>query len=143
VPVTHYPRTLATLAYATLAYATLTLACSHRPTEPDSNVPAFDHFSLVSGASAQGVVGSELDQPLIVRAYSATGIGAPGVAIKWSLDGGMETIQADTLTDANGMARARLKVGPTAGYYMIGVFANGDNHSSSIFFPVRAVSATN
>ena len=67
---------------------------------------------MVGGNAQSAKAGTELPQPLVVRATDASGRGVPNVLVAWTpSDGGSARPAAVTLTDAQGQASVRWKLG--------------------------------
>ncbi len=98
---TRFSRT-AHLLTATLALA-LGAACGGEPMGLD---PSQFELVTVSGAGQQGVAGTVLFDPLLVRVRSrSTAAPEPGVIVRWkSLQGSVTPTRATSGTDSQGLA---------------------------------------
>ena len=73
-------------------------------------------IQMLSGNDQEGVVGSQLPNPLMVEVLDARGRAVGGQAVAWSVvSGGGTLTPAVSTTNANGEARTFLRVGAAAG----------------------------
>ena len=100
--------------------ATSSSACSGNLVLPGDG-PAGDDspaaLKPVSGNGQEGTVGSELDDPLIVRVTDASSQPLEGVAVEFEFDGEVPDamITPQAFTDSNGEAAAEVRLGTEAG----------------------------
>jgi len=74
-----------------------------------------DTLFAVSGDGQSGVVGGELNLPLVVRVTDRFGNSISGVAVAWEALGGGSVSAAGTVTDASGEASVRRVLGENPG----------------------------
>jgi hypothetical protein len=90
----------------------LALACADAPSGPPG-VPA--RVRVNAGDAQWGEEGSQLDGALEVRVVDARGLGVPGVRVEWVADDGGVVVPPVSVTDADGRAAARWRLGGGAG----------------------------
>jgi len=83
-------------------------------------------LQVAGGDDQQARVGSELAEPLTVRALDAGGFPLPGVAVTWLVESGDGTV-APTVSETNGQgyAATRWRVGPRPGTHRAAASAAG------------------
>ena len=86
--------------------------------------PIGSRFVLVSGGGQFGVAGAELPAAIVVGLTGSDGHPLAGVQVQWSA-GGDELVEATDVTDADGLARARWKLGAVPGRHLLSVAAMG------------------
>lgn len=82
----------------------------------------------IAGGSGQPVtVSIPLSAPLAIRVKDQLGKPYPGVAVQWMVASGegAKLIPLDSVTDANGIARASLTPGTKAGHYVVSASVQG------------------
>lgn len=91
--------------------AVLFLSCSESPTETEeTRTPAL--LDIVSGNEQQGVVGTELTSPLVVRVEDANGLPVVGQLVNFRVTAGGGSVFASAgLTNALGIAQDRWTLG--------------------------------
>ncbi|HEX5724471.1 MAG TPA: Ig-like domain-containing protein, partial [Longimicrobiaceae bacterium] len=83
-------------------------------------------FRRVSGAGQSGTAGETLADSLVAQVVDAAGVPVPGVAVSWgSLAAGAVVSPAAGTTDAQGITRASVQLGPGAGTQRARVTAPG------------------
>jgi Bacterial Ig-like domain (group 2) len=83
-------------------------------------------LNRVGGDAQAGTVAEQLDQPLVVRAVSTTGVGVPGVQVTWAVaSGGGQVTPANSVTDAQGNAQASWVLGTRTGEQTVRAGASG------------------
>lgn len=105
-------------------------------------------LELVSGGSQHGVPGAELPAEIVVRLAGDDGRPLAGAAVQWTA-GVDELVEASGITDADGLVRARWKIGVTPGRHLLTV-ATSDGVSLEVEawagtgggVPLQAVSIT-
>ena len=70
---------------------------------------------LVSGDGQHGMVGTQLDRPLVLKVADRFGNGVGGVVITWTVLGGGGVSTSTTPTDGDGQASVQRTLGPVAG----------------------------
>lgn len=105
------------LAFLALPFV-LPLACGDSPTggdEPDPpRLPAV--LAKVSGDAQPGVVGTALEEPLVVEVTDATGAPVAGVTVSWEVTAGTGTLSsASTASASDGRASVTWTLCTTAG----------------------------
>jgi hypothetical protein len=95
-------------------------ACSGNLVYPGDDSPGDDSpaaLSPVSGDNQRGTVGSELDDPLVVRVTDASSQPVEGVAVEFLFDGLVPdaAVTPQAFTDGNGEAAAEVRLGTEAG----------------------------
>jgi hypothetical protein len=100
--------------------ATASSACSGNLVLPGDDPPVDDSpaaLKPVSGNGQEGTVGSDLDDPLIVRVTDASSQPLEGVAVEFQFDGEVPDamITPQAFTDSNGEAAAQVRLGTEAG----------------------------
>ena len=101
------PGTATITAQAEGRTASVTVTVTPAPTPGPAT-----RLQVVSGNAQSAKAGTELPQPLVVRATDASGRGVPNVLVAWTpSDGGSARPAAVTLTDAQGQASVRWKLG--------------------------------
>jgi hypothetical protein len=82
----------------------------------------------IAGGTGQNVtVATPLGGPLIVQVRDQLGKPYPGAAVRWTVVSGegAKLIPVDSVTDANGLARASLTPGTKAGHYAVSASVEG------------------
>ncbi|MDQ4080276.1 MAG: Ig-like domain-containing protein, partial [Gemmatimonadota bacterium] len=89
-------------------------------------------LAIVSGNSQEAMVGSQLSQPLLVRATDVTGSPVSGVTVTFTVTAGGGTVQpASAATDVNGHASTTWTLGSVIGAQSVTASAAGTN--SAVF----------
>ena len=90
------------------------------PPRPPASVEA------ISPVSQSAPVGTQLSEPLVIRATDARGRGAPNVQVSWVVDSGGGAINPqNSSTGADGMAKAQWTLGTAAGEQKASALING------------------
>src|SRR5688500_17550568 len=94
-----------------LLSAVLSLSCNESPTENDqTRTPA--SLDIVSGDEQDGVVGTELSNPLVVRVEDANGMPIIGQLVNFRItSGGGSVFAGSGLTNALGIVQDRWTLG--------------------------------
>jgi hypothetical protein len=105
--------------------ATSSSACSGNLVFPGDDSPGDDPsgddspaaLSPVSGDNQRGTVGSELDDPLVVRVTDASSQPVEGVAVEFQFDGFVPdaAVTPQAFTNGNGEAEAEVRLGTETG----------------------------
>ena len=135
-------RTFECVAVALLAFSIL--SCG----ECSVGSPLGSRLVLVSGGAQRGLPGAELPAEIVVRFAGDDGRPLAGVEVQWSA-GVDELVEASAITDADGLARARWKLGITLGRHLLTVTTSGGISleveawaSTTGGLPLQAVSIT-
>lgn len=89
------------------------LGCGRDPTAPID--PSALSFTVISGDNQTGVVGTELPDPLVIRAFQK-GIPARGIVVNFHVtSGGGSMFAGAVITDNRGFAQDYWTLGTTAG----------------------------
>ena len=81
-----------------------------------TNGPQIASVAIVSGTGQSGPIGSTLSQPFTVEVKDQNGAPVEGVAVTWKVTSGGGTITpSQSLSNANGIATATLRLGTTVG----------------------------
>jgi adhesin/invasin len=119
VVVPSYPRALAAGGAALFL-----LAAGCGLTSVNSRLPAA-RIAALQGAVLTGPVGQALPDQIAVQAFGSDEQPLPGVEITFTASNGGSASPTSAATDANGIARTRWTLGPTAGSQQLTVTAPG------------------
>jgi Bacterial Ig-like domain (group 1) len=119
--------------------AALSSACGSNLILPSDDSPAA--LSRVSGDGQEGTVGSQLDEPLVVKVTDASSQPVEGVPVDFRFDSDVPdaVITPQVLTDSSGQAAAEVKLGTEAGPII--VLAQVSQASSSDLLATFGVTA--
>ena len=111
-------------ALTALALALLVQSCGgDGPTDGGGPGPATT-FSIISGNDQQATVGTELPNPIVVRATDASGRVVPNAVVNFVVTGGGGAVFAPAVsTNADGVASNRWTLGTAAGQQTVEVRA--------------------
>jgi len=99
----------------------------------------------ISGNGQTGVVATELDNPFVVKAVDVYGNPVPGVTVLFSVEGtppssnGHALDEASVVTDADGLATAKLTLGNKSGDYTVQADYIGNAPDGFIDFTATAI----
>ena len=97
-----------------IAFAFTAASCSGGDPVSPAGTPAV--LQEVSGSGQSGAVGTQLGQDFVVRVNDASGTPVGGVGVTWAVNaGGGSITPTSSISDASGLAGARLTLGPSAG----------------------------
>jgi hypothetical protein len=101
---------------------------------PPPPLPVPNTLAVVAGDSQSTNVGRYLAQPLVVSVATRSGIGLPGVAVRWAVTtGGGKVSASSVLTDAQGLASVYWTLGPVLGAQSVGAAVTGLTGSPANF----------
>ncbi len=105
--------------------AIFSAACSKRPApaKPPSAVPAA--LIEVSGGKQVAVIGSQLDQPLIVQVNDAKGSPVSGASVWFGAADGVKFDPSAGVSGADGQFTTVVALGGMAGHYKIAAYTKG------------------
>lgn len=102
--------------------------------------PAPPALSLVSGGHQEGIVGTELESPLVVRVVDTKG-GVAGVLVTWWVESGAGVIHPSTITETDQTGMARVRFTPATHRATVGAVISGAELSPVRFYTVPAPTA--
>ena len=115
------------------------LSCDGQGTEP----PPIDVGSVrfVAGADQVDLPGASLAAPLVVEVRSTGGDRTPGVVVRFDVSEGvgLRLDAAEALTDAEGRAQTRVRLGPESGSYRVRATVAGTQASAEVIVYGAAV----
>ena len=95
-------------------------ACGGDLTLPQDRSPAA--LEAVSGNGQEGIVGSRLDDPLVVKVIDASSQPVPGVAVEFEFTEEVPEAEVDptqAFTDSSGRAAAQVRLGANTGTHTV------------------------
>jgi len=99
---------------------------------PPPGTPAA--MAIVSGDDQTGTAGQPLANPLVVRVADVNGDPVSGVEVSWTVITGDASVgSATTMTDAEGLARTTVTLGPTGGTFTIRASVAGTTPLATTF----------
>ncbi|HEX2218691.1 MAG TPA: Ig-like domain-containing protein [Gemmatimonadales bacterium] len=108
-------RRSSTIRFA-LGLAALATACGGDDlTLPNEGEPA--ELEILDGDGQNGTVGQALGESLVVRVLDRFGDPVPGVAVRWSAEGGGSVNPQESITDQQGRASTERTLGPQPATY--------------------------
>jgi hypothetical protein len=96
-------------------------------------------IELVSGNNQSGAVGTAVPNPLVVRVTDAAGIPVENVGVNWTAEGGGSVSEANTPTDASGLAQVTRTLGVLPGPYTTTAAVDGLSGSPITFTSTATV----
>ncbi len=96
-------------------------------------------IELVSGNNQSGAVGTAVPNPLVVRVTDASGIPVENVGVSWTAEGGGSVSEANTPTNASGLAQVTRTLGVLPGPYTTTAAVDGLSGSPITFTSTATV----
>ena len=96
-------------------------------------------IELVSGNNQNGAVGTAVPNPLVVRVTDASGIPVENVGVSWTAEGGGSVSEANTPTNASGLAQVTRTLGVLPGPYTTTAAVDGLSGSPITFTSTATV----
>jgi mono/diheme cytochrome c family protein len=107
--------------------AMLSISCSRRAAEPAAKPPAATPSAIVevSGGKQVSIIGTALDQPVVVQVNNSQGAPVAGATVRFRGANGMIFQPALGVTGADGQFTFAVALGSLAGRYQIAVSTTG------------------
>ncbi len=110
-----------------LTAAVLVLSCAEDSLTDDDQT-LITRIAVYAGNNQAGTIGSNLPDPLVVRASDILGNPRPGITVLFSTaNTGASVSPASAQTGSSGLASCLFKLGSSAGQHCVGVSIDGDS----------------